>query len=148
MAGTDLLGHLAIGLRLANQSVMSPSQTMYGVQLVGHGGPEKLVWNERIPVPVPAASEVLVRVLAAGVNNTDINTRIGWYAQEVSTATNDVGDVNIESGGWGGALRFPRIQGGDLCGEVVSVGKGVNGIELGMRVTCAINQPMPTSDTP
>ena len=148
MARTDRLGHLAVGLRLANQSVMSPSQTMYGVQLVGHGGPEKLVWNERIPVPVPAASEVLVRVLAAGVNNTDINTRIGWYAQEVSTATNDVGDVNIESGGWGGALRFPRIQGGDLCGEVISVGKGVNGIALGMRVPCAITQPMPTSDNP
>jgi len=121
---------------------------MYGVQLVGHGGPEKLIWNEQIPVPVPAAGEVLVRVLAAGVNNTDINTRIGWYAKEVSAATNDVGDAEIKSGGWGAALRFPRIQGGDLCGEVVSVGEGVSGIDTGMRVTCAINQPMPTPDSP
>jgi len=121
---------------------------MHGVQLTGHGGPEKLIWNEAIPVPTPAAGEVLVRVLAAGVNNTDINTRIGWYAKEVSAATNDVKDADIESGGWGGAVRFPRIQGGDLCGEVVSVGAGVSGFEQGMRVTCPINQPMPTADNP
>ena len=127
---------------------MTVPRLMYGVQLTGHGGPEKLIWNDEIPVPVPGVGEVLVRVLAAGVNNTDINTRIGWYAKEVSAATNDVGDTEIASGGWGGALRFPRIQGGDLCGEVVSVGKKVRGIEPGMRVTCAINQPMPTSDNP
>ena len=127
---------------------MTPSQTMYGVQLVGHGGPEKLIWNEQIPVPVPGTGEVLVRVLAAGVNNTDINTRIGWYAKAVSGATHDVGDVDVESGGWGGAVRFPRIQGGDLCGEVVSVDEGVSGIDTGMRVTCAINQPMPTPANP
>ena len=127
---------------------MTVPRLMHGVQLIGHGGPEKLIWNNEIPVPVPAAGEVLVRVLAAGVNNTDINTRIGWYAKEVSAATNDVGDTEIESGGWGGALCFPRIQGGDLCGEVVSLGKGVSGIQLGMRVTCAINQPMPTLDNP
>ena len=117
---------------------------MHGVQLTGHGGPEKLLWNEAIPVPSPAAGEVLVRVLAAGVNNTDINTRVGWYAKEVSAATNDV-ESDIESGGWGGTLCFPRIQGGDLCGEIVSVGAGVSGFERGMRVTCPINQPMPTA---
>ena len=121
---------------------------MYGVQLTGHGGPEKLLWNEAIPVPAPAAGEVLVRVLAAGVNNTDINTRVGWYAKEVSAPTNDVGEAEIESGGWGGTLCFPRIQGGDLCGEVVSVGAGVSGFERGMRVTCPINQPMPTAQNP
>jgi NADPH:quinone reductase-like Zn-dependent oxidoreductase len=62
---------------------------MKGVQLLGHGGPEKLVWNESIPTPAPKAGEVLVRVLAAGVNNTDINTRVGWYAKEVSEATEE-----------------------------------------------------------
>jgi NADPH:quinone reductase-like Zn-dependent oxidoreductase len=54
-------------------------QTMSGVQLVGHGGPEMLVWRDDIPVPRPGEGEVLVRVLAAGVNMTDINTRRGWY---------------------------------------------------------------------
>ena len=81
---------------------------MHGGQLTGHGGPEKLIWNEAIPVPTPAAGEVLVRVLAAGVNNTDLTTRIGWDAKEVSAAPNDVKDADIESGGWGGAVRFPR----------------------------------------
>jgi hypothetical protein len=32
---------------------------------------------------------VLVQALAAGVNNTDINTRIGWYASSVTTVTQD-----------------------------------------------------------
>ena len=52
--------------------------SMCGVQLTGHGGLEKLVWREDIPVPRPMPGEVLVRVLAAGVNMTDLNTRKGW----------------------------------------------------------------------
>ncbi len=127
---------------------MSISETMKGVQLVGHGGPEQLVWNEAIPVPEPEAGEVLVRVLAAGVNNTDINTRIGWYSSEVTGATGNVGDEVIEAGGWGGALGFPRIQGSDLCGEVVALGDGVTGLKLGARVTCPTNQPIPTKEEP
>ena len=128
--------------------VMALPQTMYGVQLIGHGGPDQLVWNETIPVPLPRPGEVLVRVLAAGVNNTDINTRIGWYSKDVIGATADVGDEAIESGGWAGALPFPLIQGGDLCGEVVLLGKGVTEFKPGMRVTCPINQPNPTEDAP
>ncbi|MEE1567151.1 MAG: hypothetical protein V1246_05005, partial [Arenicellales bacterium] len=79
--------------------VMALPQTMYGVQLIGHGGPDQLVWNETIPVPLPRPGEVLARVLAAGVNNTDINTRIGWYSKDVTVATADVGDEEIDSGG-------------------------------------------------
>jgi hypothetical protein len=56
--------------------------SMCGVQLTGHGGLEKLVWREDIPVPRPMPGEVLVRVLAAGVNMTDLNTRKGWYGGE------------------------------------------------------------------
>ena len=64
---------------------------MCGVQLTGHGGLEKLVWREDIPVPRPMPGEVLVRVLAAGVNMTDLNTRKGWYGGEGRAA------------GWAGA---------------------------------------------
>lgn len=113
---------------------------MSAVQLVQHGGPEALVWNDAIPVRSPAADEALVRVLAAGVNNTDINTRIGWYSKSVTAATEDAGPA--EEGGWAGALDFPRIQGGDLCGVVVAVGDKVQDIAPGMRVTCPINQPI------
>ncbi len=128
---------------------MTIPDTMTGVQLVGHGGPEKLIWNERIPTPIPQKGEVLVRVLAAGVNNTDINTRIGWYAKSVSASTEDMDtDSGIEDGGWSGALNFPLIQGADLCGEIVALGDGVENLAVGMRVTCPTNQPNPRPDAP
>jgi len=121
--------------------------TMRGVYLLGHGGPEALAWRTDIPVPRPGPGEVLVRVLAAGVNNTDINTREGWYAADVTGATGETG-AGVEAGGWSGALRFPLIQGGDLCGEVVARGDGVAAPALGARVTCPINIPRPTHDNP
>ena len=117
---------------------MSVPTTMSGVQLTGHGGPDMLVWSDDIPVPRPAAGEVLVKVLAAGVNPTDINTRVGWYAR------ND----DSEGGGWAGALDFPRIQGGDLCGRVVALGNGVKGLAPGARVICPVNQAEPTPENP
>ncbi|MEM7733756.1 MAG: zinc-binding dehydrogenase [Pseudomonadota bacterium] len=124
-------------------------ETMSGVYLMRHGGPEALEWRTDIPVPRPGPGQVLVRVLAAGVNNTDINTRIGWYAAEVTSGTEDSDAVDEDAaGGWGGALAFPRIQGGDLCGEVVALGQGVTGPAVGARVTCPINQPRPTEENP
>ncbi len=119
---------------------------MQGVYLTGHGGPEVLEWRTDIPVPTPGQGQVLVRVAAAGVNNTDINTRVGWYASDVTGATSDVDQV-VDAGGWGGALAFPRIQGGDLCGHVVAVGSGA-GFEPGQRVTCPINLPRPRPGNP
>ena len=50
---------------------------MKAVLLLGHGGFEQLEYRENVPVPIPGAGEVLMRVAAAGVNNTDINTRKG-----------------------------------------------------------------------
>lgn len=100
--------------------------TMKAVLLCGHGGFEKLEYRETVPVPHPAAGEVLIRVGAAGVNNTDINTRTGWYAR--STARAD------DSGWTGEKLRFPRIQGADACGRIVAVGAGVSAERIGERV--------------
>ncbi|MEM0989473.1 MAG: zinc-binding dehydrogenase [Pseudomonadota bacterium] len=115
---------------------------MSGVQLVRHGGPETLVWSDDIAIRAPGPGEALVKVLAAGVNNTDINTRVGWYAKEVTGATDASGAVTAEEGGFAGALNFPLIQGGDLCGRVVALGEG-DGPAVGARVTAALNQPMP-----
>ena len=50
---------------------------MHAVILTGHGGMDKLEYKNNIDVPVPKKDEVLIRVKGAGVNNTDINTRIG-----------------------------------------------------------------------
>jgi len=97
--------------------------TMSGVALVGFGGPECLEWRDDLPVPTVGDGDVLVRVAAAGVNNTDVNTRVGWYSQ-----TDD------DDGSWSGGLTFPRVQGADVCGHVVSVGSGVASNRVGERV--------------
>lgn len=119
---------------------------MSGVLLTRHGGPEALVWSDAIPVPQPGPGEALVRVLASSVNATDLNTRLGWYAPEVTGALAE-GAV-AEAGGWTGAVDFPRIQGGDLCGRVVAHGAGVTAPAIGARVTCPINQPEPKATAP
>ncbi len=122
---------------------------MAGVQLVEHGGPEMLVWNPAIPVPAPGPGEALIKVLAAGVNNTDINTRIGWYSKSVTGPTDAVGNEDrIEDGGWAGALPFPLIQGGDMCGEVMALGHEGSAIAIGARVICPTNQPVSTQAEP
>lgn len=112
---------------------------MTAVQLTGHGGPEKLSYRADIPVPRPASGEVLIRVAAAGVNNTDINTRLGWYSKVVTAGTNAsaLGGSNIDDddASWSGTpLVFPRIQGADCCGRIVAVGEGVSPSRIGERV--------------
>ena len=71
---------------------------------MGNGGFEQLVYCD-VPMPELDVGEVLVKVLAAGVNNTEINTRIGWYS----------------GGGWHIPTPFPFIQGTDCCGVVTQV---------------------------
>ena len=57
---------------------------MRAVVLTGHGGLDKLEYREDWPAPEPGPGEVLVRVSACGLNNTDINTRTAWYSKAVS----------------------------------------------------------------
>ncbi len=106
---------------------MPPSEkTMQGVVLTGHGGPEMLEWREDLPFPRPGPQDVLIKVGAAGVNKTDINTRVGWYSK---------GDGDAADAAWGGdALAFPRIQGIDVCGQIVEVGAEIDAKRLGERV--------------
>ncbi len=111
---------------------------MRAVLLTGHGGYDKLELREDVPVPKPGVDDVLIRIGAAGVNNTDINTRIGWYSKSVAEAT-DVGAASGIEGagddGWSGvAFRFPRIQGADACGKIVAVGENVDPARVGQRV--------------
>ena len=113
---------------------------MAAVILTGHGGLEKLEYRTDWPVPRPTTGQLLIEVLAAGINNTDINTRIGWYSKAVTSATSDGGLAGYEAfdgvdGSWSGAsLEFPRIQGADVCGRVVEVGEGVSRDRIGERV--------------
>ena len=110
---------------------------MTALVLLGNGGPEMLEVRDDVPVPTPADDEVLVRVRACAMNNTDVNTRVGWYSKAVTGAT-DGGGFDAEVGGdgtWGGSgLSFPRIQGADPCGEVVAVGAVADPSLVGRRV--------------
>lgn len=108
---------------------------MRGVVLTGHGGPDMLEYREDLPRPVPAADEVLIAVAACGMNNTDINTRVGWYAKAVSGPTSDEAPKSSGvDGSWGGGLAFPRIQGADPAGRIVAVGSDVSTDRIGERV--------------
>ena len=110
---------------------MQQPTTMRGVLLTGHGGLDKLEYREDLPVPAVGRGDVLIRVGAAGVNNTDINTRIGWYSRR-----HEPGEEGVaEDASWGGkALDLPRIQGIDVCGRIVGVGDGVDAARVGERV--------------
>ena len=109
---------------------------MQAVVLVGHGGPEMLVHRDDVPIPVPGPADVLIAVRAAGLNNTDINTRIGWYSSSFGSPTPDASmGMAPTDGGWSGAgIEFPRIQGADVCGIVVAVGEAVSEARIGERV--------------
>ena len=112
---------------------------MKAVVTTGNGGYEKLVYCD-VPMPIVGAGEVLLQVLAAGVNNTEINTRLGWYSSSVLTGTNNVSEDTQQSatqkldGGWNVATPFPFIQGTDCCGRVVDVAPDVDSQLIGARV--------------
>lgn len=90
-----------------------------------HGGSEALVVRQA-PKPSPSSGEVLVRVLAAGVNNTDIWTREGSYGTP--------GDPAATAGWKGVPIDTPRIQGADVVGVIEDVGKGTDAARVGERV--------------
>jgi NADPH:quinone reductase-like Zn-dependent oxidoreductase len=77
------------------------------------GGPDGFAVVER-PVPEPGAGEVLVKVLAASVQFTDVMLRKGQYP--------DLKD------------KPPLVLGYDLVGEIVKVGPGVASPAVGQRV--------------
>ena len=105
---------------------MTLPQKMSGVVLTGHGGLEMLEWRDDLTVPTPGKGDVIVRVSAAGVNNTDINTRLAWYSK---------GDGDADDATWSGApIAFPLIQGIDVCGQIVATGEGVDPKRIGEQV--------------
>lgn len=113
---------------------------MKAVWLTGNGGFNQLDYRSDVTVPVPGDHEVLIRVGAAAVNNTDINTRTAWYSKSVKRATEGgatrgFAEARTEDSGWTGALPiFPRIQGADACGTIVAVGCEVDAARIGQRV--------------
>ena len=116
---------------------MALPETMKAMVTLGHGGMDQMVLHADWPRPDPAPGEVLIKIGACGLNNTDVNTRSGWYSKAVTERTTGDGfDVEEQDDpSWGGApITFPRIQGADICGEIVAVGDGVEPARIGARV--------------
>lgn len=110
---------------------------MNAVILTGFGGPEKLVYTQ-VPKPVPKQGEVLIKVGACSVNNTDINTRTGWYAAEDNFQAilqdKKENDPKNTACWTQNGTEFPRIQGADIVGKVVEIGSNVEPQILQKRV--------------
>jgi len=110
---------------------------MKAMVTMGHGDLDQMVFHTDWPRPDPSPGEVLIRVGACGLNNTDVNTRSGWYSKTVTEATTGGAfeQVGEDDPTWGAApISFPRIQGADVCGEIVAVGEGVDPARIGERV--------------
>lgn len=116
---------------------------MTAAVLLAHGGPSQLQIKHHVTVPTPLHNEVMIQVAACSINNTDINTRLGWYHHSVQQGTPTA--TTCQSGfdtvtqasnaTWNGSrMQFPRIQGADIVGYVVRVGDNVPDHWLGSRV--------------
>jgi NADPH:quinone reductase-like Zn-dependent oxidoreductase len=78
-----------------------------------YGGPDVMRW-EQLDDPSPAAGEVLVRVLACGLNHSDLDSRAGTSR-------------------W--PFTMPWVLGAEFAGTVADVGDDVDGVVVGDPVT-------------
>ena len=91
-------------------------------------------------VPKPDAGEVLVQVLATGMNKTEFNIRLGWYSASVKGSTADISAERQDNAeqklddGWNSATPFLLIQGTDCCRRVVAAGDEAGTAKLGQCV--------------
>ena len=120
--------------------MMSIPKIMTAVLTTDHGGFDVLDFRTDVEVPSPSSDQVLIKVLGAGINNTDINTRTAWYSKSVTGETSAGGaegfdNAENDDGSWSGMpLSFPIIQGADCYGEIVAVGKQVDSKRIGERI--------------
>jgi NADPH:quinone reductase len=88
------------------------AETMKALRISRHGGPEVMEVVE-VAVPEPKPGEVRIRVVAAGLNYSDIMIREGSYIDPT---------------------HLPYYLGREACGVIDKVGPGVKGLEVGQRV--------------
>jgi NADPH2:quinone reductase len=87
------------------------------VATAGAGGPE-VMQIAQMPVPTPDGDQVLVRVMAAGVNRPDVSQRMGHYPPPPDASP---------------------ILGLEIAGEVVACGPAVARWSVGDRVCALVN---------
>jgi len=92
---------------------MSIPATMRALQQTSLSGPQDMRLITGAPVPSPGEGEVLIRVIAAGVNFADISKAHGAFLY---------------------GPRPPYLAGFEAAGEIVAVGEAVTGPQPGARV--------------
>lgn len=88
---------------------------MQAIELNGFGGPEVLEWTVTVD-PEPGPGEVLIEVIAAGVNRADVLQRRGFYPPPADASS---------------------VPGLECSGTIVALGEGVREWRIGDRV-CAL----------
>lgn len=78
-----------------------------------HGKPEDVLVLENVQVPAPGRGEVLLQLVAATVNPSDLGMIMGSY---------------------GRLKALPAVGGREGIGEVIAVGEGVVALQVGDRV--------------
>ena len=108
---TLLAASAASPISLAIPTAQSATPAMKAVVIHEYGGPEVLKYED-IPRPEPKDDQLLIRVIAAGVNPVDGMIRSGMFAKE-------------------GNRAFPIILGGDVAGVVEKVGSKITKFKVG-----------------
>lgn len=98
------LAALASPILLPIATAESATPNMKAIVIHEYGGPQALKYED-VPRPEPKDDELLVRVIAAGVNPVDGMIRSGMFANE--------------------KRAFPIILGGDIAGAVEKVGSKI-----------------------
>src|ERR1044072_8578567 len=88
---------------------------MHAITIPEPGGPHALQWTE-VPDPTPGEGEVLVEIVASGVNRADLMQRQGHYPPPPGA---------------------PECSGLECSGRIVELGPGVSGWTVGDEV-CAL----------
>ena len=102
---------VAWGILHTELSAQSVTPTMKAIVIHEYGGPEVLKYED-VPQPEPEDDQLLIRVVAAGVNPVDGMIRSGLFAKD-------------------GSRAFPIILGGDVAGVVEKIGIKVTKFKAG-----------------
>lgn len=89
---------------------------MRQIRFTAPGGPE-VITIESAPVPRPGPGQVLVKVAFAGVNRPDCAQRAGAYPPPPGA---------------------PEIPGLEIAGEIVALGDGVQGLDVGTTIAALV----------
>jgi NADPH:quinone reductase-like Zn-dependent oxidoreductase len=106
-----LFGLAAVELSVADGTAATGKPMMKAIVAHEYGGPEVLRYEDA-PVPEPKENELLVRVIASGVNPADPLIVSGKYAREFGT-------------------NLPLIPGYDMAGVVEKIGAKITKLKVG-----------------